>query len=224
MKLTRPIRPASPAPAPGPWQTARLHGCLADGWSVVAACGGGGGGTAAAPAPAPGPDPAPAPAPAPAPHQLLHQLPCTSTFASPSARTLTCRHHRHRAPTSWWTSSATATARAGRRDAVTGYDAADSYTPGATLQVDAATGAAVFTGAATAWNGRHRHHRATAPGGLTSAALTTPGTYQVVDSSGNVRSSTFKIEANVYHRPVLIQAIAHLLSTNAPGQDRAQCG
>ena len=32
------------------------------------------------------------------------------------------------------------------------------------------------------------------------------GTYQVVDSAGNVRSSTFKIEANVY-RPVLIQAV-----------------
>lgn len=94
------------------------------------------------------------------------------------------------------------------RDAVTGYDAADSYTPGASLQVvDVATGSVVFTGTATSWNAG-----ATDPTSGDRAwwfdfsAVTTPGTYQVVDSSGNVHSSTFKIEANVY-RQVLVQAV-----------------
>ena len=40
------------------------------------------------------------------------------------------------------------------RDPVTGYDSADAYTPGATLQVvNTGTNAVALTGAATVWNG-----------------------------------------------------------------------
>ena len=47
-------------------------------------------------------------------------------------------------------------------------------------------------------------------------SLTRPGTYRVVDGAGNVRSSTFGSEANVY-RPVLVNPCAPS-STNAPAE------
>lgn len=94
------------------------------------------------------------------------------------------------------------------RDPVNGYDSADAYTPGGTLQVvNTANNAVAFTGSAVVWNG-----------GATDASsgdrawsfdfstVSAAGTYQIVDANRNVRSARFTIGANVY-RPVLVQAV-----------------
>jgi hypothetical protein len=94
------------------------------------------------------------------------------------------------------------------RDPLSGFDSADAYTPGATLQViNTSTNAVAASGAATAWNG-----------GATDAssgdrawsfdfsAVTTPGSYEILDVDRNVRSVRFDIGDNLY-RPVLVQAV-----------------
>lgn len=94
------------------------------------------------------------------------------------------------------------------RDPVIGYDSADAYTPGSTLQVvNTASNAVVFTGAPTAWNGGATD---TSSGDrawhFDFSAVTAPGTYEIRDVERNVKSHRFVIGANVY-RPVLVQAV-----------------
>ncbi len=94
------------------------------------------------------------------------------------------------------------------RDPLAGYDSNDEYTPGATIQViNTLDNAVAFTGTATPWNGG-----ATDPSSGDRAwlfdfsAVTTPGSYEIVDVGGNVRSARFEIGANIY-RPILVQAV-----------------
>lgn len=94
------------------------------------------------------------------------------------------------------------------RDPQTGYDAALSFTPGATYQlINLDTNAVVLSGSAVSWKS-----------GSTFAAagdkawwfdfsnVTTPGRYAVVDVEKNVRSPGFSIATDVY-KPVLKNAM-----------------
>ncbi len=94
------------------------------------------------------------------------------------------------------------------RDAVDGFDSADQYRPGATLQVvDTATNTVVFSGSPTPWkNGAVDTSSGDRAWQFDFSAVTAAGTYQVVDAARNVRSARFEIGANVY-RPVLVQAV-----------------
>lgn len=97
------------------------------------------------------------------------------------------------------------------RDPQTGFDAADSFTPGKTYAlVDAASGKQVLSAAVSAWSG-----------GTTDASsgdkawwfdfskVTQPGTYYVLDVDNAVRSDTFDISDTVY-REVLKRAVRML--------------
>lgn len=94
------------------------------------------------------------------------------------------------------------------RDPQTGYDAAQSFTPGATYQlINLDTNTVVLSGSAVSWKS-----------GSTFAAagdkawwfdfsnVTTPGRYAVVDVEKNVRSPGFSIATDVY-KPVLKHAM-----------------
>jgi endoglucanase len=94
------------------------------------------------------------------------------------------------------------------RDPVVGYDAAEAYTPGTTLQViDTATQAVVYSGTPTAWNnGATDSASGDRVWHFDFSAVTAPGSYQIVDPQRKARSYPFNINANVY-RNVLIQAV-----------------
>jgi endoglucanase len=94
------------------------------------------------------------------------------------------------------------------RDPVVGYDAADAYTPGTTLQVvNTATNTVVYSGAPVAWqNGATDTSSGDRAWQFDFSAVTAPGTYQIVDPGKKVRSYTFEIGDNVY-RKVLVQAV-----------------
>ena len=94
------------------------------------------------------------------------------------------------------------------RDPVNGFDSSGEYLPGATLQVvNTATNAVVFSGSPTAWkNGAVDTSSGDRAWQFDFSAVTTPGTYEVLDVARNLRSARFQIGANVY-RPVLVQAL-----------------
>lgn len=94
------------------------------------------------------------------------------------------------------------------RDPQTGYDANESFTPSANLSlVDMSTGATVLTTAPTSWSSGAMH---TTSGDkvwwFDFSAVTTPGSYAVVDSAKNLRSPSFTIGADIY-KPVLKHAL-----------------
>ena len=94
------------------------------------------------------------------------------------------------------------------RDPVTGYDSAEAYTPGATLQViNTGSNAVALSGTAAAWNGGATDASSGDRAWLFDfSAVTAAGTYEILDVERNVRSARFDIGDNVY-RPVLIQAV-----------------
>ncbi|WP_200944279.1 glycoside hydrolase family 9 protein [Lysobacter sp. Root667] len=94
------------------------------------------------------------------------------------------------------------------RDPAIGFDSADQYVPGPTLQVvDVATNTVVFSGSPTPWkNGDIDASSGDRAWQFDFSAVTAAGTYEVVDAALNVRSARFEIGANVY-RPVLVQAV-----------------
>ncbi|WP_198420909.1 glycoside hydrolase family 9 protein [Massilia atriviolacea] len=96
------------------------------------------------------------------------------------------------------------------RNPQTGYDAADSFSPGTVYEVvNAVSNAVVFSGAPVAWNG-----------GATDAssgdqawhvdfsAVTAPGQYFIRDALAKVSSPPFRIAADVY-KPVLRAAVRY---------------
>ncbi|MBL0743148.1 glycoside hydrolase family 9 protein [Chryseolinea lacunae] len=86
------------------------------------------------------------------------------------------------------------------RDPQTGFDAGESFAPGASYAlVDKTTNTPVFTANATAWNGGAED----ASSGdkvwwFDFSSVTAPGTYYVLDVSNDVRSYEFVINDNVY--------------------------
>jgi len=112
------------------------------------------------------------------------------------------------------------------RDPQTGFDASESFTPGATYAlVNAATGARVFMAAPSVWNGAATD----ASSGdkawwFTFTSITAPGDYYVLDVDRNVRSYQFQIADQVY-RNVLKQAVRMLFYQRAgQAKDAARAG
>jgi endoglucanase len=94
------------------------------------------------------------------------------------------------------------------RDPQTGYDADESFTPGATYQlVNATNGEVVLSGATSAWNAGATH---SASGDkawwFDFSSVDEPGVYAVIDVENNLRSPAFRIDDNVY-KPVLKHAV-----------------
>ena len=86
------------------------------------------------------------------------------------------------------------------RNPVKGYDAADQFLPGGTYEVrNAADGRAVLAAAPQPWHGGMVEPSSGDRGWwLDFSAVSTPGTYFIVDVDRNVRSATFKIDQGVY--------------------------
>lgn len=112
------------------------------------------------------------------------------------------------------------------RDPQTGFDAAESFSPGATYAlVNIATGATVYSAAPAAWNGGatdsssgDRAHW------FEFTSVTAPGDYYVMDVERNVRSHPFAISDGVY-RDVLRQAVRMLYYQRAGAEkDAAHAG
>lgn len=86
-------------------------------------------------------------------------------------------------------------------DPQTGFNASDTYVPGATLELrDATTSNIVFTGPAVAWNGGATH----AQSGdkcwwFDFSSVTTPGMYVVYDATNVRQSYPFEIGTAVYN-------------------------
>ncbi len=93
------------------------------------------------------------------------------------------------------------------RDPEMGYDAAESYEPGAKLQIiDATTKAVAMELTATAWkNGAVDMTSGDRAWRVDFSSLTAPGVYYLLDVDGKVRSDLFRIAEDVY-RPVLRHA------------------
>lgn len=81
-----------------------------------------------------------------------------------------------------------------------GYDAADTFSPGATYELhSAADDSVVMSGTVTAWNGGAVQASSGDKGWwFDFSSVTTPGTYYVFDKTHNVRSPTFPIQQNAY--------------------------
>ena len=111
------------------------------------------------------------------------------------------------------------------RDPQTGFDAAESFTPGQTYAlVDATSGAQVFTGAPTAWNaGGIDASSGDRAWWFTFTTVNAPGTYYVLDVERNVRSHAFQISDQVY-REVLKQAVRVLFYQRAGQAKTAEHG
>lgn len=94
------------------------------------------------------------------------------------------------------------------RDPQTGFDAAQSYTPSATLSlVNAVTGAKALTAAAKAWNAGATHAQSGDKAWwFDFSSVTAPGRYYVLDEGKGLRSPEFDISDTVYD-PVLRQAM-----------------
>jgi len=97
------------------------------------------------------------------------------------------------------------------RDPQTGWDASESFTPGSTYKViNASTGASVFQGSPTAWNGGATHDQSgDRCWWFDFSSVTTPGSYYILDVSNNVKSYTFDINTDVY-KTVLKHAVRML--------------
>lgn len=87
-----------------------------------------------------------------------------------------------------------------------GYDAADRYTCGTTLELRTRSGATVFSGPAVAWHGGATDDDSGDRGWwFDFSSVTTPGDYYVFDPSTGLRSPAFKIGEGVF-KPVLTAA------------------
>jgi endoglucanase len=106
------------------------------------------------------------------------------------------------------------------RDPQTGFDAGESFTPGATYAlVDVSSGARVLEAAPTVWNsGATDSASGDKAWWFTFTTVTAPGQYYVLDVDRGVRSYPFQIADDVY-RDVLKQAVRMLFYQRA-GQDK----
>lgn len=109
------------------------------------------------------------------------------------------------------------------RDPEMGFDAAQSFTPGAKYQlIDAQTKAVVSELSATAWNGgvvdAKSGDRAWR---LDFSSLSTPGVYYVLDVDGKVRSDLFRVADDAY-RVVLRHALRTFFYQRAGFEKKAE--
>lgn len=107
------------------------------------------------------------------------------------------------------------------RDPKIGFDAGQSYAPGGTLSlVSVQSGNIVMSGPPVIWRGGQ-----TDPSSGDKAwtfdfsAITTPGTYHIIDAQNDIRSHPFEIKDNVY-RPILKEAVRNLFYQRAGHEKR----
>lgn len=85
------------------------------------------------------------------------------------------------------------------RNPQTGFNAAESYAPPATLQVRNNSNTVVFTGNVSIWNSGNTDSFSGDKGWwFDFSSVTTPGTYHIYDATNNVNSATFIIGTNPY--------------------------
>ncbi|HAY71098.1 MAG TPA: hypothetical protein DCX89_04350, partial [Saprospirales bacterium] len=87
-------------------------------------------------------------------------------------------------------------------DPQTGYNAADSYTPGSTIVVkNSNTFEIVYSGSPVAWNGGATNDQSgDKVWRFDFSEFTTPGTYHIADgSNGQIRSEDFEIREDIYN-------------------------
>src|ERR1035437_5147663 len=84
------------------------------------------------------------------------------------------------------------------RDPQTGWDAAESFTPGSTYKViNVSTGTSVFQGSPVAWNAGATHDQSGDKcWWFDFSSVTTPGSYYILDVSNNVKSYSFDINVD----------------------------
>lgn len=95
------------------------------------------------------------------------------------------------------------------RDPQTGYDAAESFTPGATYKlINTDSGETVHMAAPVAWNNGAWEDKIVGDKAwwFDFSSVTEPGTYAVVDEQNHVRSPDVRIGADVY-KPILKHAV-----------------
>jgi endoglucanase len=94
------------------------------------------------------------------------------------------------------------------RDPITGYDASESFTPGASYAVvNVSTGSQVHTGNGVSWNsGTTDASSGDRVWWFDFSTVTTPGTYYILDVTNNLRSYEFAIGDDVY-KQVLKHAV-----------------
>ncbi len=94
------------------------------------------------------------------------------------------------------------------KDPQTGFDAAESFTPGNTYSVvNARTGEKVFTGTVTKWNnGNTDPSSGDKAWHFDFSSVSQSGSYYILDEENNLRSYEFDISGNVYNE-VLKQAM-----------------
>ncbi len=87
------------------------------------------------------------------------------------------------------------------RNPETGFDASESFTPGSSYAViDAKTGQAVLTGTAVSWNaGALDNSSGDRVWWFDFSAVTSPGSYYILDVDKNVRSYGFDISPTIYN-------------------------
>jgi hypothetical protein len=154
----------------------------------LAGCGGStGGGAAASPAPTPSPNPTPTPTPT-ATTMLLGPAIVVDQFGYLPALEKV----------------------AVIRDPQTGFDASDSFAPGATYEVvNATTNAVVFSGAPAVWNGGAQDiSSGDKAWHFDFSDVTAEGSYFIRDAQRQQVSPTFAISATVY-APVLKAAVRY---------------
>jgi endoglucanase len=111
------------------------------------------------------------------------------------------------------------------RDPQTGYDAAQSFSPSASLSlVDMVSGTSVLSAAPSVWNsGATDTSSGDKAWWFDFSSITTPGTYAVVDALQNVRSPSFKIASDIY-TPVLKHALRTFFYQRADGESHIGAG
>lgn len=93
------------------------------------------------------------------------------------------------------------------RDPVTGYDAADAFTPGSNYAVVNKSGQQVYTGTLQIWSaGAEDASSGDKAWWFDFSTVTTPGEYYILDVTNNVRSYPFQISGSIYNE-ILKQAV-----------------
>ena len=93
------------------------------------------------------------------------------------------------------------------RDPVTGYDAAESFTPSDVYAVVNANGEQVYIGSPDSWSaGQEDVSSGDKAWWFDFSSVNTPGEYYILDVTNEVRSYSFKIEEGIYNE-VLKQAV-----------------
>lgn len=86
------------------------------------------------------------------------------------------------------------------RDPVTGYDAAESFTPGTSYALVNSSGEQVLTGTPQVWSaGAEDASSGDKAWWFDFSSVTTPGEYYVLDVTNNVRSYKFEINSGIYN-------------------------